>query len=181
MSKAKKNIIVGVTGSIAAFRACDIISALRKDGHNVEVILTKEAEEFITPLTMQTVSGNKVFRSLFELPGEWNPAHTSIADRADLILIAPATANIIGKLAGGICDDMLTCVVYATAAPVLMAPAMNEKMYRHRVTQDNISKLKKIGYRFVGPIEGRLACGCVDIGHIAETKDIVGQAKRLLV
>ena len=171
-------VILGVTGSIAAYRACDIISALRKEAIGVQVILTKEAQEFITPLSIQTLSCNKVITEMFALPGEWEPIHTSIADKAALILIAPATANVIGKLASGICDDILTCVAYASKAPVLIAPAMNEKMYKHEIVQANIAKLKTIGYKFVGPIKGRLACGHEDIGHIADTDDIVKEVKR---
>ena len=173
-------VILGITGSIAAYRACDIISALRKESIDVQVILTKEAAEFITPLSVQTLSCNKVITEMFAMPEKWEPIHTSIADKAAIILIAPATANIIGKLASGICDDILTCVTYATKAPVLIAPAMNEKMYRHEVVQANIAKLKTIGYKFIGPIKGRLACGHEDIGHIAETSDIVKEVKRLL-
>lgn len=174
-----KTIIVGVTGSIAAYKACEIVSALRKASFDTKVILTKEGAQFITPLTLQTLAGNKVFTELFELPNTWDPVHTSLADSASLVLIAPATASIIGKLAGGICDDLLTCVVYATNAPVLIAPAMNEKMYNHKILQDNITKLKKTGYSFVGPVKGHLACGHDAIGHIAETSDIVKEAKRL--
>jgi phosphopantothenoylcysteine decarboxylase/phosphopantothenate--cysteine ligase len=173
-------VILGITGSIAAYRACDIISALRKEGVQTQALMTKEAEEFITPLSVQTISNNEVITDMFGLPGKWDPVHTSIAERAALILIAPATANVIGKLANGICDDILTCVTFATDAPVLIAPAMNEKMYKHKMVQENIAKLKAIGYHFVGPIKGRLACGHVDIGHIADTADIVQAAKRLL-
>ncbi len=180
MTKSAKSIIIGITGSIAAYRACDIITSLKKDGCDVTAILTKEGREFITPLTLQTLTGNKVFMDMFELPEKWNPVHTSLAERANLVLIAPASANVIGKLANGICDDMLTCVLFATGAPVLIAPAMNERMYKHRIVQDNIAKLKRIGYSFIGPIKGRLACGHEDIGHIAEVSDIVKEAKRLL-
>ena len=176
----QKTVILGVTGSIAAYKACEIISLLRKDGFAVETVLTKEGKEFITPLSVQTLSGSRVYSDMFELPEEWNPVHVSLADRASLILIAPATANVIGKLASGICDDLLTCVVYATKAPVLIAPAMNARMYRHDVVQSNIAKLKKTGYRFIGPVKGHLACGADDIGHIAATADIVKEAKRLL-
>ena len=176
----KKTIVLGVTGSIAAYKACELCGLFVKSSFNVQVLLTKEAREFVTPLTFQTISRNKVVTDMFALPEDWSPCHTSIADKADLILIAPATANIIGKLACGICDDILTCVVYASKAPVLIAPAMNDKMYKHPVTQANIEKLKKIGYRFVGPVKGPLACGCEDIGHIADLKDIVTEAGRLL-
>lgn len=175
-----KTVIVGVTGSIAAYRACEIVSALKKLSFNVKVILTEEGANFITPLTLQTLSANRVFTGMFEPPQEWDPVHTSLADAASLILIAPATASIIGKLAGGICDDLLSCVVYASKAPVLIAPAMNEKMYNHPILQGNIAKLKKTGYSFVGPIKGHLACGHNAIGHIAGTEDIVREVKRLV-
>lgn len=177
----KKTVVLGVTASIAAYRACEITSALVRASFDVRVLLTKEAGVFITPLTLQTLSRNKVVEDMFALPEKWDPIHTSIADKADLVLIAPATANIIGKLVSGICDDILTCVIFATKAPVLIAPAMNEKMYKHVIVQRNIATLKKIGYKFVGPIRGHLACGHEDIGHIAETDDIIREAKRLLV
>ncbi|MDD5136545.1 MAG: flavoprotein [Candidatus Omnitrophica bacterium] len=180
MTNRKKPVILGVTGSIAAYRACDIISKLRKENIDVRPILTKEAMEFITPLSVQTLARNKVVTDMFALPEEWDPVHTSIAQEAGLILIAPATANIIGKLASGICDDILSCVVFATKAPVLIAPAMNEGMYRHKIVRENIAKLKDIGYKFIGPIKGYLACGHEDIGHIARTEDIVKEVKRLL-
>ena len=153
---------------------------MKKDSFDVKVILTKEGAQFVTPLTLQTLSGNKVLTDMFELPDMWNPVHTSLADSASLVLIAPATANVIGKLANGICDDLLSCVVYATKAPVVIAPAMNEKMYNHKIVQGNIAGLKKIGYSFVGPVKGRLACGHDAIGHIADIGDIVKEAKRLL-
>lgn len=180
MTKNARSVVLGVTGSIAAYKACDIISILRKAAVSVDVILTKEAKEFVTPLTFQTISGNKVITDMFEVPAEWDVVHTSLAEKAGLVLIAPATANIIGKLACGICDDILTCVVFATKAPVLIAPAMNANMYKHKVVQDNIAKLKSLGYKFIGPVKGHLACGCDDIGHIADVKDIAAQAKRLL-
>ena len=176
----KRLVILGVTGSIAAYKACDIISGLRKISVDVQVVLTKEAAEFVTPLTLQTLSRNKVRSDMFELPEEWNPVHTSLAEKAGLVLIAPATANVIGKLAAGICDDLLTCLVFATKAPVLIAPAMHSQMYKHEVVRENIEKLKKLGYKFIGPVKGMLACGCEGLGHIADTKDIVKEAKRLL-
>lgn len=180
MTSPKKTIIVGVTGSIASYKACEIINILKKDSFDVKVILTKEGEKFTTPLTLQTLSGNKVFTDMFEVPQTWDPIHTSLADSAHLVLIAPATANIIGKLANGICDDLLTCVVYATLSPVLLAPAMNEKMYKHKILQENIAKLQRGGYSFIGPVKGHLACGHEGIGHIAEVGDIVKEVKRLL-
>ena len=176
----KKEIILGVTGSIAAYRSCEIANELRKLKYNVTAVMTKEACEFISPLSLQALSGNQVHTDMFAVPEVWNPVHTSLADRADLVLIAPATANVIGKLANGICDDLLSCVVLATKAKVLLAPAMNEKMYAHKAVQENIEKLNKIGYKFVGPIKGHLVCGHKGIGHIADTAEIVKEVKRFV-
>ena len=180
MSTAPKTVIVGVTASIAAYKACEIVNLLRKDAFDVRVVLTKDASEFVTPLTMQTLSGNKVLADMFELPEKLNPVHTSLADSASLILIAPATANVIGKLANGICDDLLTCVAYASKAPVLIAPAMNENMYNHKIVAENIAKLKKIGYLFIGPTKGHVACGNDAIGHIAPVPEIIKEVKKIL-
>ncbi|KPK39634.1 MAG: hypothetical protein AMJ78_08200 [Omnitrophica WOR_2 bacterium SM23_29] len=177
---AKKEVILGVTGSVAAYKACDIINILRRSGHNVTVIMTKEAKEFISPLTLQTLSNNKVYSDMFELPTQWNPLHTSLADKADLILIAPACANTIGKIANGICDDLLTCVVLASDAKLLIVPAMNEKMYKHPAVQENIKVLKSRGVKFIGPIKGPLACGYEGIGHIAEIDSIIVEVKKSL-
>lgn len=178
--KNKNLVVLGVTGSIAAYKACEIISLLNKDSIDVQVILTEEAREFITPLTLQVLSHNKVVTGMFEAPEQWDPAHVSLAERAGAILIAPATANIIGKLATGSCDDMLSCTVFASKAPVLIAPAMNNNMYEHNIVRENIARLKKAGYHFIGPVKGRLACGTEDIGHIADVRDIVKEVKRLL-
>ncbi len=175
-----KNIILGVTASIAIYKACDIIRRLKSEGFSVTVILTREAEEFIKPVLFQTLSGNKVYRGLFDEPVAWEIEHISLAQKADLLLIAPATANIIAKIASGICDDLLTCVCCATRAPVLICPAMNENMYKNRITQDNIKKLKSLGYRFVGPIKGRLACGVVGMGCLAEVESIIKAVKKIL-
>ena len=180
MTKKRNSVILGVTGSIAAYKACEIISLLRKESFDIRVLLTKKGEQFITPLTLQTLSHNPVISDMFAPSREWKPLHTTLAEAASLVVIAPATANIIGKLAAGICDDILTCVVLATKAPVLIAPAMNEKMYKHKIVQDNITKLKTIGYKFIGPIRGYLACGYQDTGHIAEAKEIARQVKRFI-
>ncbi len=180
MTKAAKTVIVGVTASIAAYKACEIVNLLRKDSFDVKVIVTKDALEFVTPLTLQTLSGNKVLTDIFAPPDEWAPVHTSLADSASLILIAPATANVIGKLANGICDDLLTCVTYASKAPVLIAPAMNENMYNHKAVMANIAKLEKIGYSFIGPVKGHLACGHDAIGHIAPVQEIIKEVKKLI-
>ena len=174
-----KRIIIGVTGSIACYRACDLISQLRKDPDTeIQVVMTREAAQFVTPLTFQTLSGRKAYADLFEAPEEWDLLHTALSAEADLVAVVPATLNMIGKLANGICDDLLTSVVFATKAPVLLAPAMNPAMYAHPVNQENIAKLKKIGYQFVGPVHGEVACRQIGMGHIAETADIAEAIRR---
>ena len=178
--KHARQVVLGVSGSIAAYKAGDIIRGLRQKGLTVSVVMTREAEAFITPLTLQTLSANKVHSALFGEAPEWDIEHIGLADRADLVLIAPATANIIGKLAAGICDDLLTCVVTATKTPVLIAPAMNDGMYTNKIVQDNITRLKKMGYVFIGPRKGRLACGREGIGRMCEAGEIVEVAIGLL-
>ncbi len=176
-----KNVIIGVTASVACYKALDVISGLRKQGIQVTVVLTKEAEEFIKPVLFQAVSGNRVItHNMFNVPEEWDSGHVSLAQKADCVAIIPATANIIGKIANGICDDMLTCAVCATKAPVLFAPAMNENMYNNKIVQENVSRLKKFGYHFTGPIKGRLACGAEGLGHIQCLEVIVKEVKRLI-
>ena len=175
-----KSVILGVTGSIAAYKACEIMRLLKKESYDVTALLTSEGEKFITPLTLQTLSSNKVVTGMFEVPEDWDPAHVALADKADLVLIAPATAHIIGKIASGLCDDIVSCVVCATKAPVLIAPAMNANMYTNKAVQENMAKLKRAGYKFVGPVKGRLACGYEGIGCLAAPADIVKEAKRLL-
>ncbi|MDO8489256.1 MAG: flavoprotein [Candidatus Omnitrophota bacterium] len=181
MAKATKNILLGVTASIAIYKACDILRMLKKCGFSVHVVMTKEAEELIKPIVFQSLSGNRVYRGgIFEEQDTWEIGHISLAEKADLILIAPATANIIAKLASGICDDVLTCTVCATKATVLVAPAMNENMYKNKITQSNIAKLKSCGYKFIAPTSGLLVCGAVGIGCLAETVEIVKEVKKLL-
>jgi phosphopantothenoylcysteine decarboxylase/phosphopantothenate--cysteine ligase len=175
-----KNIILGVTASIAIYKACEIIRRLKEQGFSVSVVMTKEAEEFIRPVVFQSLSGNKVYRGLFDEPEAWEIEHVSLAQMADLVLVAPATANVIAKVACGICDDLLTCVISATTRPVVFCPAMNEQMYKNKITQGNISKLKTLGYKFVEPRIGRLACGEVGAGCLAEPEAIVKQVKRLI-
>jgi len=174
-----KNIILGVSASIAIYKACDIVRRLKSEGFLVTVVMTPEAEEFIRPLVFQSLSGNKVYRGMFEEPEAWEIEHVSLAEKADLVLIDPATANIIAKIACGICDDLLACVVSATKAPVLIAPAMNENMYANKITQGNIKKLRGLGYKFVEPRHGRLACGKVGVGCLAEVETIIKEAKKL--
>lgn len=176
----KKEVLLGITGSIAAYKACDIINCLKRAGFNVIPLMTREAKYFISPLTLQTLSGNKVYEDMFALPDNFDPLHTSLAEKANLVLVAPATANFIGKLAGGICDDILSCVILATKAPVLIAPAMNDRMYNHKVVKANISRLKEFGYEFIGPVSGKLACGYVGMGHLAGVDEIVTRVKKVL-
>jgi phosphopantothenoylcysteine decarboxylase / phosphopantothenate---cysteine ligase len=176
----KKNVILGVTASIAIYKACEIIRRLKSEGFSVTVVMTPEAEEFIRPALFQGLSENKVYRGLFAEPEGWEIEHVSLAKKAGLVLLAPATANIIGKIASGICDDLLTCVVCATRATVLICPAMNENMYRNKIVQENIKKLKSLGYRFVEPVKGRLACGEIGVGCLAEVETIVRETKKIL-
>ncbi|MEA3305607.1 MAG: flavoprotein [Candidatus Omnitrophota bacterium] len=175
----KKRVLIGVTGSIAAYKSCDIISSLRKSGFETRVVMSRDAGHFITPLTLQTLSCNRVVRDMFALPEKWDVCHTSLAEWANLILIAPASADIISRLACGLADDILGAVVLAGEAKVLIAPAMNEKMYKHKAVRENIAKLKRFGYKFIGPKRGYLACGYEGMGHIADTQDIVKAVKKL--
>lgn len=178
--KKQKEVILGVSASIAIYKSCEIIRRLKQEGFALSVVMTKEAGELVRPLLFQSLSGNKVYCGLFEETQDWQIEHVSLAEKADLVLIAPATANIIAKIACGICDDLLACVCAATRAPVLICPAMNENMYKNPVTQANIKKLKSAGYKFVEPVKGRLACGRVGLGCLAGVEDIVKAAKRLL-
>ncbi|RMG58429.1 MAG: bifunctional phosphopantothenoylcysteine decarboxylase/phosphopantothenate--cysteine ligase CoaBC [Deltaproteobacteria bacterium] len=175
-----KKIVLGVTGGIAAYRACDLVRELTKEGAVVNVVMTKAAQEFITPLTLQTLSQNPVITELFNLISESRIGHISLAQSADLLIVAPATANIIGKFASGIADDMLSTLYLATRAPVLIAPAMNEKMYLHPAVQENMERLRSRGVCFVDPEAGELACGDVGIGRLAEVSKIVEMARMIL-
>ena len=169
------NILLGVTGSIAAYKAADITSRLTKLGHNVDVVLTESGSRIITPITLQTLSKNKVYTDMFEEITPSEVKHISLAKKADVVLIAPATANIIGKIANGIADDFLSTVVMAVAnhTHVYIAPAMNTNMYENPIVQDNIKKLKSFGYRFIEPKESLLACGDLGRGALADVDEIV--------
>jgi phosphopantothenoylcysteine decarboxylase/phosphopantothenate--cysteine ligase len=177
---AGKTIVVGVTGGIAAYKAAELVRLLVKDGAFVRAIMTKNAQEFITPLTLQTLSGNPVATETFNLTQESEIGHIRLADTADLILIAPASADVIGKLAHGIADDLLTTVLLATMAPVLVAPAMNVHMYAHPAVQENIRILGQRGYRFVEPGDGFLACGYEGKGRLTDPEDIVEEVRAAL-
>jgi len=170
----EKTIVLGVTGSIAAYKAVDIASQLTQSGASVDVVMTKAATEFVTPVTFQAITGRPVVTEMFNLSSEFSIEHISLAEAADVIVIAPATANIIAKLAAGISDDMLCCTVLASKAPVIVAPAMDVNMFENPVTQDNLSKLKARGFITVGPVSGRLASGKEGLGCLADATDIIG-------
>jgi len=173
MSLKGKNIIVGICGGIAAYKACSIIRALSKLGANVECVLTQAGANFITPLTLRTLSKNKVHSGMFENPQDWEAKHISLAKKADLILIAPATAETISKLARGAAGDLLSSTVLASKAKVLVCPAMNSNMLSHPATQNNLKILQSYGYKIVNSQEGELACGISGPGRLAETSVIV--------
>lgn len=168
-----KTVVIGVSGGIAVYKVCDVVSRLKKIGVNVHVIMTKSATEFVAPLTFQSLSQNYVVSDMFEEPKTWDVEHISLAKKADVFLIAPATANVIGKIACGISDDMLSTTVMATKGKVLIAPAMNTNMYENPIVQRNIDTLKALNYDFIEPESGRLACGDLGKGKLASPENIV--------
>lgn len=178
----KKNIVLGVTGSIAAHKAADLASLLTKQGCNVRVVMTADAQRFVTPLPFKTLSRNPVVTDLYDEEEGWKPTHIELADEAHLFLIAPATANVIAKMANGIADDALTCIALAlnSKAKTLIAPAMNGKMWLHAATQQNAATLKKRGAEFIGPERGMLSCGYEGIGRLWPVEDIARRALKLL-
>lgn len=180
MNLQGKTIVLGVTGGIAVYKAAELLRLMAKAGAAVHVVMTRAATEFVTPLTFQTLSGNPVHTELFNLIQEQEIGHISLADRADALVIAPATANCIGKLANGIADDLLTTTVMATKAPLLLAPAMNVNMYQHPVYQENEQKLRRLGCRVVDPEAGFLACGWQGAGRLAPPERIFAELCRLL-
>ena len=179
---AGKNIVLGVTGSIAAYKAADLTSWLAKQGANVNVVMTADALRFITPLPFKTLSRHPVVCDLYDEEEGWKPTHIRLADEADLLLIAPATANTLAKLAQGIADDALTCIALALNpnAKSLVAPAMNGKMWLHPATQQNVAVLKRRGLEFIGPEEGMLSCGYEGLGRLWEVEKIAARALELL-
>ena len=169
----KKCVCIGVSGGIAVYKALDVVSALRKKDIDVRVIMTESATKFVTPLPFQSLSQNMVVTDMFAEPKAYEIQHISLAKRADVFLVAPATANIIGKVANGIADDMLSTTIMATRAKVIFAPAMNTKMYENPIVQENINKLKKLGYEFIEPASGVLACGDEGKGKLADVNTII--------
>ncbi len=176
-----KTVVIGVTGGIAAYKAAEVISRLRKMNAAVHVIMTKNACQFITPLTLQTLSQNPVVTDMFSQPSRWEIGHISLAEKADIILVVPATGNMIGKVANGMADDMLSTTIMAAKAPVLFACAMNTNMYENPIVQANISRLSEKGYMFIEPCTGMLACGKEGTGRMAETEDIIEKAVGVLL
>ena len=177
-----KTIVLGVTGGIAAYRAADLASLLTKAGHVVRVVMTSDAQRFITPLPFKTLSRNPVITDLYDEADGWKPQHIELADAADLLLIAPATANVIAKLAHGIADDALSCIALALnpKARVLIAPAMNGKMWQHPATQLNANTLKARGAEFIGPEDGMLSCGYEGVGRLWPVEGIAAKAVAML-
>ncbi|MDK0889572.1 bifunctional phosphopantothenoylcysteine decarboxylase/phosphopantothenate--cysteine ligase CoaBC [Clostridium perfringens] len=178
--KDKKCVVVGVSGGVAVYKALEVISRLRKKDVEVHVIMTKSATEFVTPLSFQSLSQNMVITDMFAEPKAWEIQHISLAKKADLMLIVPATANIIGKVANGIADDMLSTTIMATKAPVIFCPAMNTNMYENPIVQRNINLLKEFGYEFIEPASGRLACGDEGKGKLQDAEIIAEETLRRL-
>ena len=175
-----KNIVLGVTASIAIYKACEIVRSLVQNKIAVNVVMTENAIKLISPQVFASLSGTRVYIDEFTDPNNWDIEHIALSKKAGLVLIAPATANIIGKIANGIADDLLSTTTMASRAPVLIAPAMNDNMYKNRIVNANIQKLKSMGYKFIGPDRGKLACGDMGIGHLAEVKAIVKEVKQCL-
>lgn len=176
----KKTVVLGVTGSIAAYKSAELASLLYKQGHDVFVVMTHDATEFITPLTLQTLSKNPVMTSFYDEKENWRPGHIQLADRAHLLLVAPATAHIIAELAHGLAGHPLAAIALATRAQILIAPAMNGKMWEHPATQENVLTLRERGVEFIGPEEGMLACGYEGVGRLWKVEDIAFRAEFLL-
>ena len=175
-----KNILIGVCGGISCYKVIDIANILTKMGFNVNVIMTENACKFITPLIFQTLTKNEVIVNMFDKHEGFDVKHISLATKADLVLVAPATANIIGKIANGIADDMLTSTLLAAKCPILVAPAMNDNMYSNSIVQDNLKKLEKFGFHIIEPQEGNLACGTIGKGKLASKETILNKVKELL-
>jgi len=175
-----REIIVGVCGGIAAYKVADLVSKLVQQGAGVSVVMTAEAQKFITPLTFQALSGREVRTSTFDLTDSSDPQHISLTERADVMIVAPATNNIIAKVAHGLCDDQVALMVCAAGCPVIFAPAMNNRMWENPIAQENIAKLKKHGYTFIGPEDGWLACRNIGPGRMSEPTKILERITQFL-
>jgi phosphopantothenoylcysteine decarboxylase/phosphopantothenate--cysteine ligase len=175
-----REVVVGVCGSIACYKACEIVSRLVQLGAGVSVVMTANATKFVTPLTFEALSNRPVRTETFSLVDTSDPQHISLTERADLMLVAPVTTNVIAKVACGLCDDLLTTLICASACPVVFAPAMNHRMWDHPIAQENYAKLAQLGYRFLGPEAGWLACRHVGYGRMTEPAKIVEEVVRML-
>ena len=175
-----REIIVGVCGGIAAYKVADLVSKLVQAGAGVTVCMTPEAQKFVTPLTFEALSGRPVRTGTFDLVESSDPQHISLTERADLMIVAPATNNIIAKVAHGLTDDLISLMICAAACPVVFAPAMNNRMWAHPIAQENVAKLKSLKYRFIGPEDGWLACRNVGPGRMSETSNILAEVQSIL-
>ena len=175
-----REIVVAICGGIAAYKVCDVISKLVQLGAGVTVAMTDEAQHFVTPLTFEALSGRKVHTSTFELVDSGDTQHIGLSERADLLLVAPATANMIAKVAAGFCDDLVSLLISASACPVIFAPSMNHRMWENPIAQENVAKLQRAGIRFIGPAQGWLACRNVGAGRLSEPQEIVSEVEHIL-
>lgn len=175
-----REIIVAVCGGIAAYKVCDIVSKLVQRGAGVTVCMTDAAQKFVTPLTFEALSGRPVRTNTFDLSSTSDPQHISLTEKADLMLVAPATNNTIAKVAAGFTDDIVSLMVCAAACPVVFAPAMNSRMWDHPIAQENFARLARLGYRFIGPESGWLACRNVGSGRLSDPAKIVEELTRML-
>jgi phosphopantothenoylcysteine decarboxylase/phosphopantothenate--cysteine ligase len=180
MADRKKTVVLGVTGSIGAYKAVDLASRFTQAGFRVDVVMTESAQKFVAPLTFRNLTGRPVVTTMWDLASEFSVEHVALAEAADVVLIAPCTANVIARMASGIADDMLTCTVLATSAPVVIAPAMNDNMWANKITQENVEKLIKRGFIFVGPAHGRLASGKMGTGRLTFLDDIYAAVMKVL-
>ncbi len=176
----QREVIVAVCGGIAAYKVADIVSKLVQLGAGVTVVMTAEAQKFITPLTFEALSGRKVRTGTFDLVDTSDPQHIALTERADLMLVAPATNNVLAKVAHGLCDDLVSLMICAAACPVVFAPAMNNRMWDHPIAQENFAKLAGLGYRFIGPEPGWLACRNIGVGRMSEPAKIVDEIRHML-
>ena len=180
MANKVKTVVLGVTGSIAAYKAAELASRFTAEGFRVDVIMTESAQKFISPLTFRNITGRPVVTTMWDLASEFSVEHVALAEAADVVLIAPATANIIAKIACGMADDMLSCTVLATKAPIVIAPAMNDNMWSNAITRENVARLVKLGLTFVGPARGRLASGKIGLGRLTSLDEIFGVTLQVL-
>jgi phosphopantothenoylcysteine decarboxylase/phosphopantothenate--cysteine ligase len=180
MVLSNRNVVLGVTGSIAGYKAADLASKLTQAGAAVDVVMTSAATEFISPLTFRSITHRPVSSDMFDTPTEHEIEHIALAERADVVVIAPATANIIARLAAGIADDLLCCTVLTTRAPIILAPAMNVNMWENQITQENLDRLRARGFHVVDPGYGAMACGAVGAGRLADTEQILAAIRQVL-